>query len=112
MLFPEGGAATRTGAGPATAAPGTGCTAILRGALPTGMVAVTVRLDKSTTETLLEPSLVTYAVWPSELDVLQCGVLPTATVPASVLRAASRMPSSPGPWITASAHRPSGVKGA
>src|SRR5439155_1258716 len=35
------------------------CTLILRGALPTAIVAVTVRFAKSTTETSLEPSLVT-----------------------------------------------------
>src|SRR5262249_6892661 len=49
---------------------------------------------------------------PSELDVLQCGALPTGTVPATVVVAVSRIASSPGPWTTARAQRPSGVKGA
>src|SRR2546425_12157162 len=111
LLFPEGAAAAGSGAGVVAAGPNTGCTAILRGALPTAMVAVTVRLAKSTTETSLEPSSVTKAVRPSELDALQCGVLPTATVPASVLFAVFRIPSSPRPRTNASAHRASGAHG-
>src|SRR2546428_13243686 len=106
LLFPDGAAAAvRTGAGAVTPAPETGCTAILRGAFPTGMVAVTARLAKSTTETSLEPSLVTQAMRPSELDLVQCGAFPTATGPASVLFTVSQMASSPRPWATASAHR-------
>src|SRR5262252_3012629 len=112
LLLPAGAAATRPGAGVVAAGPDVGCTAILRGALPTAIVAVTVRLAKSTTETSLEFSFVTKAMRPSELDVLQCGAEPTATVPARVLLAVLRIPSSPGPWTTARAHRPSGVKGA
>src|SRR5437870_6238726 len=41
-----------------------------------------------------------------------CGAFPTRTAPASVLFAVLRVLSSPGPWTTASAHRPSGVNGA
>src|SRR5439155_522985 len=63
LLVPEGAAAARTDAGVVAAAPKTGCTAILRGALPTAIVAVTVRFAKSTTETWLEHSLVKWAVW-------------------------------------------------
>jgi len=59
LLFPRGEAAARDCAAGVTAAPGPGSTAILRGALLTAMVAITVRLVKSTTETSLEPSLVT-----------------------------------------------------
>ena len=44
-----------------------GCTAIFRGALPTGTVATTRRLPRSTTETSFDPSLATYATVPSEL---------------------------------------------
>ena len=50
--------------------PDMGCMAILRGAFPTAMVAVTVRLSTSTIETSLEPSFVTKARRPSALDAL------------------------------------------
>src|SRR5712691_7716541 len=89
-----------------------GCTAIFRGALPTAMVAVTVRFTRSTTETSLEPSLVTHAVRPSEAMAIQWGVFPTGTAAARVLVVMSTMSSSPGPWATARAQRPSGVGGA
>ena len=48
----------RTGAKVVIAVVGPGCTAILRGALPTGMVAVTFWLPRSTTDISLEPSFV------------------------------------------------------
>ena len=91
---------------------GPGWTAILRGALPTGIVATTVRVARLTTETSFEPSFVTYAVFPSDVAVTQCGVLPTRTVPATVPLAASMIPSSPGPWLGTRAQRPSRVNGA
>src|SRR5258706_167454 len=57
---PAGAAVARPGAGLLVAAArAVAWTAILRGALPTAMVAVTVRRPRSTTETSLEPSLVT-----------------------------------------------------
>src|SRR5438046_2136894 len=40
---------------------------ILRGALPTGIVSATVPVARSTTETLLDASFVTYAKWLSEV---------------------------------------------
>src|SRR5262249_17044321 len=107
-----GAAAARAGAGVVAARPDVGCTAILRGALPTAMVAVTVRLPRSTTETSLEPSSVTNAGRPSGLGALPGGGLPRATVPAGVLVAGWRMARGGGTWTTASANRPSGVKGA
>src|SRR5262245_57812956 len=100
------------GAGLAAAAVAPGWTAILRGALPTGIEASTRRPARSTTETSLVPSLLTYARRPSELDVLQWGALPTGTAAATVLVAVSRIASSPGPWTTARAQRPSRVNGA
>src|SRR5215467_12499426 len=104
----------RAPAGDAAAARGAaaGWTAILRGAFPTGMVAVTVRVERSTTETSLELSLATHAVRPSAPMAIQCGSLPTGTVAATLLFAVSMMASSPGPCTTASAQRPSGVGGA
>src|SRR5215467_2737328 len=48
----------RSGAKVVIAVVGPGCTAILRGALPTGMVAVTFWLPRSTTDITLEPSFV------------------------------------------------------
>src|SRR2546427_1839462 len=89
-----------------------GCTAIFRGALPTAMVAVTVRFTRSTTETSLEPSLATHAVRPSEAMATQCGVFPTGTAAARVLAVVSTMSSSPGPWATTRSQRPSAVGGA
>src|SRR4029453_11481433 len=89
-----------------------GWTAILRGAFPTGMVAVTARVERSTRDTSLEPSLATQAERPSDVMAIQCGSFPTGTVAASVLLAVSMMPSSPGPWTTARSQRPSGVGGA
>src|SRR5258708_6887103 len=63
---------------PATAAAaGAGCTTIFRGALPTGTVAFTVRSARSTTDTSLEFSLVTYAQRLSEVTPIQCGIAPT-----------------------------------
>src|SRR5215510_11443833 len=83
----------RAAAGEATAARGaaTGWTAILRGAFPTGMVAVTVRVERSTTETSLELSLATHAVRPSAPMAIQCGSLPTGTVAEKLLLPVSRM---------------------
>src|SRR4029077_20028700 len=109
LLFLPGAAAGGVELPAAAVAPD--CTAIFRGALPTAIVAITRRPARSTTETSLVPSLVTYAVRPSELEVLQCGALPTATVPATALVEGSRIASSPGPCTTARAQRPSGVKG-
>src|SRR3989442_2905026 len=74
-----------------------GWTAILRGALPTAMVAVTVRFTRSTTETSLEPSLATHAVRPSEAMATQCGVFPTGTAAARVLAVGGAMSRSARP---------------
>src|SRR4051794_17253997 len=57
-----------------------GCSTILRGCFPTGMVATTWRCSTSTTETSPESSLVTYAVSPSGSVAIQCGALPTRIV--------------------------------
>src|SRR5262249_30965801 len=89
----------------------TGWTAILRGAFPTGMVAVTARVERSTTETSLDPSLATHAVRPSGAMAIQCGSVPTGTVATTLLLAVSTMASSPGPCTATSAQRPSGVDG-
>ena len=89
-----------------------GCAAIFRGALPTGIVAVTLPVARSTTDTSLEPSLATYAVRPSPLAATQCGVLPTATTLLTARVAGSTTASSPGPWLTTRLAPPSGVNSA
>src|SRR5882672_5449296 len=106
------GAAAVAPAGTADRGAPMGCTAIFRGALPTAMVAVTVRFTRSTTDTSFEPSLATHAVRPSEAMATQCGVFPTGTAAASALLVISTMSSSPGPWAGERAQRPSGVGGA
>src|SRR5205085_459721 len=68
-------------------------TTILRGALPTGIVVVTALLVRSTTETSFDFSLVTYAKWLSEVAAIQCGILPTLTVPVAALLAGSNRSS-------------------
>ena len=84
-------------------------TTILRGALPTGIVVVTALLVRSTTETSFDFSLVTYAKWLSEVAVIQCGIVPTLTVPVAALLAGSNRSSSPGPCATTMPSLPSGV---
>src|SRR5437879_11172349 len=74
-----------------------GCTAIFLGALPTAMVAVTVRFPRSTTETSLDPSLVTHAVRPSEAMATQCGVFPTGTAAARARASPTAAPPAPHP---------------
>src|SRR5215212_10377524 len=77
------------------AVPGT--MTILRGASPTGMVARTDRLGRSTTDTSFEPSLVSSAVLPSAEMAVQCGIFPTATVPRAVEVDGSKAANRPGP---------------
>src|SRR5258708_38184516 len=72
-------------------------TTILRGALPTGIVVITALLVRSTTETSFDFSLVTYAKWLSEVAAIQCGIVPTLTVPVAALLVGSNRSSSPGP---------------
>ena len=93
------GCACAAGAPPFDAMAGTVpvCTTILRGALPTGMVSVTVLLVRSTIETLLETSLVTYAKWLSDVAAIQCGMSPTFTVPVLAYVSGSNRSNSPGP---------------
>src|ERR1051326_2067623 len=86
-----------------------GCTTIFRGALPTGIVAFTERSDRSTTLRSLEFSLVTYAQRLSEVTPIQCGIVPTFTLPVSVYVAGSNISSVPGPWLTTRPSLPSGV---
>src|SRR3984893_13039886 len=52
---------------------------IFRGALPMGIVASTFCFSTSTTETVLAPSLVSYAVFFSDVVACQCGDLPSAS---------------------------------
>src|SRR5947209_5070000 len=56
---------------------GAGWITILRGPAPTGTVALTVWLDRSTTDRSFDISLVTYAQRLSELTPIQCGIVPT-----------------------------------
>src|SRR5690349_25130657 len=76
-----------------------GCTTTLRGALPTAMVRV-LPLARSTMVKSLEPSFVTYAVFPSADIVAQCGCLPTATLRTGMFVVGSNKRSSPGPCTT------------
>src|SRR5262245_33465442 len=75
------------------------CTTTLRGALPTGIVAVRP-VARSTTVTSFEPSLVTYTVLPSPDVAAQFGCFPTATLRAGLFVSGSNKSSSPGPWTT------------
>src|ERR1041385_8074002 len=76
-----------------------GCTTTFRGALPTAIVRV-LPLARSTMVKSLEPSLVTYAVFPSAEVVAQCGCLPTDTLRTGAFVAGSNNSSSPGPCTT------------
>ena len=60
-------------------APAPRCSEIFLGPSPTRIVATTSCLAMSTTETVLSPSLVTYARAPFDVSPTQWGNLPTAT---------------------------------
>src|SRR5690349_7802366 len=77
-----------------------GCTTILRGAFPTGSVALTVRDARSTTETSFEFSFVTYATLASGESPIQCGIVPTLTLPIVVYDVGSNRSNVPGPCET------------
>src|SRR5207253_9471670 len=89
---------------------GAGWTTILRGALPTGTVAFTVRDIRSTTDRSFEFSLVTYAVVESDDTPIQCGMVPTLMVPIAAYAVGSNKSSVPGPCETTMPSLPSGVK--
>src|ERR1700681_376184 len=63
-------------------------TTILRGAFPTPIVVV-LPVATSKTDTLFEPSFVTYAVLPSPDSASQCGCLPTETLRTGIFVAGS-----------------------
>src|SRR2546423_8557117 len=90
-------------------AAGPGWTTILRGALPTGTVAVTLRSARSTTDTSFEVSLVTYAQRLSEVTPIQCGIVPTLIEPVGTYVAGANKCRVPGPRITTSPSWPSGL---
>src|SRR6266571_5987824 len=56
---------------------GHGWSTILRGAAPTGTVAITLCSARSTTDKSFELSFVTYAQRLSEVTPIQCGIMPT-----------------------------------
>ena len=85
----------RVAADPIVAPDALGWTTILRGPLPTAIVARTVSVRRSTTDTSLEPSSVTNAVLESAVVAIQCGCFPTATTAVTVLSLGRTTASSP-----------------
>src|SRR3981081_1310848 len=73
---------------------------ILRGPLPTGIVALTLRSARSTTDTSFEVSFVTNAQRLSDVTPIQCGIVPTLIDPMDMYDAGSNRSSVPGPCAT------------